>query len=129
MLAREKARIVEPAILIRINQLYRAGMAPIELYDATRGVWKLGRRREGARLALAVYGGLVQEVYEIKGWYPAGSTLSTRPPENLQDPTRCEFVGNLAPSTIRRKYLNKSVVHYFDPPTQSPVIYVNVPER
>lgn len=129
ILAREKARIAEPAILIRINQLFRAGMEPIELYDATRGVWKLGKRREGARFAFAVFEGIVQEVYEIKAWFPAASTFSTRPAEELQAPDRCEFVGNLAPERIRRKYVNKSVAHYFDPPTQSPVIYLNVPER
>ena len=66
--------VAEPSLLIRIPRLYREGMSARELYDATRGVWKLGRRREGAQLALAVESGAVREVYEIHEWHPAGST-------------------------------------------------------
>jgi hypothetical protein len=40
-----KPVIVEvPSLLIRINRLYRHSMTPAELYEATRGVWKLGAR-------------------------------------------------------------------------------------
>ena len=35
------------------------------LYEATRGVWKVGERREYAHLALAVFEGVVREVYAI----------------------------------------------------------------
>jgi hypothetical protein len=37
--------IREPAIVIRINRLYRPGMSAAELYDATRGIWKIDPRR------------------------------------------------------------------------------------
>jgi len=45
----------DPVILIRINQLFKHGMTPEALYDATRGIWKLGERRHKAKYALAVY--------------------------------------------------------------------------
>src|SRR2546423_2694271 len=66
--------VVDPAILIRINRLYRHGMSEDELYEATRGVWKLGPRRERARYAMAVFEGVVREVYVVDRWHPAGST-------------------------------------------------------
>ena len=72
----EKGIIEEPVILIRINKLYRHGMSDIELYDATRGVWKVGARRERASYAFAVFEGIVREVYKINEWFPAGTTPS-----------------------------------------------------
>ena len=107
--------IREPAVLIRINDLYRAGMTAMELYDATRGVWKLGANREKAKYAFAVFAGVIREVYEIRQWLPAGSTLSTRSPEDLEDPKRWEFVGRLASDAMRRKYLDRWIGHRFKP--------------
>jgi len=66
--------VTDPAILIRINRLYRDGMTEDELYDATRSCWKLGSRRNRAKYALAVFEGVVQEVYEIDGWHEGGTT-------------------------------------------------------
>ena len=53
--------ITNSAILIRIPRLYRAGMSEVALYDATRGIWKIGDRRDNAKIALAVVNGLVVE--------------------------------------------------------------------
>jgi hypothetical protein len=120
--------IVDPVLLIRITQLYRDGMSARELYDATRGVWKVGSRREGARYALAVHDGVVREVYEITEWLPAGSTeyLAGRVTKDSH-PGRWEFVGNVAPPAVRSRYLGASVAHYFRRGSQNPVRYVNVP--
>jgi hypothetical protein len=41
--------IEEPAILFKIPQLFQHGMSDLALYEATRGYWKVGPRREGAR--------------------------------------------------------------------------------
>jgi hypothetical protein len=68
-----------PALLIRINRLYRHNMTPQELYEATRGVWKLDARCTKARYAFAVFEGLVREVYEIESWHPAATTPYTTP--------------------------------------------------
>jgi hypothetical protein len=120
---REKVIITEPAILIRANQLYRYGMSDVELYDITRGIWRVGIEREKAKYAFSVYEGVVREVYKIEHWFPAGSTFSTRNPSGLDDPGRWEFVGKLAESKIRDKYLYKSIEEYFK--SRNPITYVN----
>ena len=58
--------------LIRINELYRGGMNETELYDATRGIWKVGEERVKAKYAFAVFEGVIREVYEISQWLHAG---------------------------------------------------------
>ena len=76
----QQASIVEPALLIRIVQLFDERMTPQALYEATRGVWRMGSRREHATMALAVANGVVKEVFPVDGWHPAGSTpYTTRP--------------------------------------------------
>lgn len=122
---RDPAKIEDPVILIRVNQLYHYGMADVELYDATRGIWRVGENRNKAKYAFAVYEGIVREVYEIKQWLPAGSTFSTRDPHGVYDSERWEFVGKLANDNIRTKYLLKSVENYFSSGSQNPITYVN----
>jgi uncharacterized protein len=125
--SRQEVKIKEPAVLIRINRLYRSEMSATELYDATRGVWRIGDKRESVKYAFAVYDSIIREVYRIAGWYPAGSTMSTREVEDLKDPERWEFVGTLAEPRIRNKYLNKAVEpKQFPVGAQNPIKYVNV---
>jgi hypothetical protein len=56
-------------------------MTESELYDATRASWKVGNRRSEAQYALAVFEGIVREVYEITAWMPSGSTFNSRFPQ------------------------------------------------
>ena len=118
--------IAEPALLIRITQLYRPHMPALELYDATRGVWVVGSEREHARYAFAVFEGIVREVYEIAQWFEAGTTLSSRPAETLERSGRREFVGRLAPEHMRRKYIDRDVSAYLPRGSRNPIRYVNV---
>jgi len=120
---REKAIIEEPVIIIRINKLYHYGMTDRELYDATRGIWKIGENRDDAIYAFAVFGGIVREVYKIREWLPAGTTMSTR--GDLTCGGRWEFVGEVAEEKIRAKYLFKSVEEYLSNHAQNPIRYVN----
>lgn len=136
---KKRVKITHPSILIRINQLYRHGIDPIDLYDATRGYWVVGDRREKAKYAFAVFKGIVVEVYEIMQWFPAGATFSTRDEEfynqndeeyderydEFESPARWEFVGRIARHEIRDKYRNKSVDDYFSSNAQNPIQYVN----
>jgi len=116
--------IVHPSILIRINQRYRPGMSEQELYESTRGVWRLGPRRETARLALAVFQGVVREVYEIGSWHHAGTTAyETRGREEVDDDRRVEFVGEVASPEIRKRYLWRDVRKYLKEKSQNPVCY------
>ncbi len=122
----KEATITEPSLLIRINQLYRYGMSPVELYDATRGMWVLGPKREQVRYAFAIYEGVVKEVYEVKAWFPAGSTFMTRDSAHDPDKPRWEFVGTIAEPAIRDKYVHKTVRNYFPKYNQNPIRYVNI---
>ena len=121
---RKKVKIAVPAILIRINRLYRYGIPTEELYDATRIAWVVGPRREKAEYAFAVYQGIIREVYAITSWLPAGSTFSTRDPHGIKKAKgRWEFVGTVAAENIRKKYVDRAAD--FSQHGQNPVQYVN----
>lgn len=124
--APEQVEVDDPALLIRINQLYRPGMSAVALYEATRGVWRVGDRRDGVKYALAVFDGIVREVYEVQEWYPAGTTrYSTRDRDALPLAGRWEFTGRPAPDVTRQKYVGRSVAAYFTKGQQNPLVYVN----
>lgn len=122
----EKVEIDDPVLLIRINREYRYDLSEDELYEVTRGVWRIGERREKATYALSVFRGLVREVYQIDEWLPAGTTeYKLRGREEVDRPGRWEFIGRKAPDTIRNKYIDKSVEDYFPLRSQNPITYVN----
>lgn len=131
---KQKVNIEDPAILIRINKAFRYSMTEMELYEYTRGKWKLDPQRASkAKYGIAVFEGIVQEVYEIHHWYKAGSTFSLRL-ENENNELdvkekwdgRWEFIGNLAPQHIRDRYKFKSVEHYFLRGNANPIMYQNI---
>lgn len=123
--AKEPITIVDSSVLIRISQLFRYSMSEIEIYDYTRGYWKINiERAAAAKYAFAVYEGIIQEVYTIMQWVEAGSTLNTRT-DQYPVHGRYEFIGNLAPSEIRTKFKYKSVEQYFQKGNINPILYVN----
>jgi len=115
----------EPGILIRISKLWRYDMTPIEIYDSTRSCWVLSKARaEQAKHAYAVYDGKIREVYQINAWMPGGSTMVSLERDFQPDPKRLEFVGVIAPETVRKKYVGKDVSALFPPGAANPVQYV-----
>jgi hypothetical protein len=124
--AAKPVTIEVPALLIRINRLYRHNMTPEELYEATRGVWKLGARCTKAQYAFAVFEGVVREVYSIESWHTAATTpYATRDTAQLKTAGRREFLGRVADAGIRDGYVGRSVASHFPQGLQSPVVYVN----
>ncbi|HJQ31877.1 MAG TPA: DUF433 domain-containing protein [Pyrinomonadaceae bacterium] len=122
----QPVHITHPVILIRINRQFRPGMSAEELYDSTRGVWRVSQRRERAKYAFAVFRGVVCEVYEIDAWHPAGSTVyKTGRQEDMNVPGRWEFTGRRAGEFIRSQYVGKSVKAYLPWGLANPVVYVN----
>lgn len=124
----------DPCVLIKLTDSYpdSAARTDTELYDATRGMWSMNieNARERAKYALAVYGGIIREVYEVSAWLPAGTTLyldavrlEDADRDNLSE-TRIEFVGRIAPEKIRKKYIWKSVAHHYKKGSANPVKYV-----
>jgi hypothetical protein len=111
--------IDEPVVAININQTFRPGINAGDLYDCTRGIWRLSRARaEQAQYAFAVYRGIVKEVYEIKQWYPAGETKYKERQFDAADlKNRYEFIGRVATNKVREKYLDRRMPerHYGNP--------------
>ena len=135
----KKKDMTEPFIIIRINKLYHKDISEIDLYDGTRGHWRVNINRvkdpvNGElkyKYALAVYQGQVMEVYEIKDWYPAYSTFYSDSQRREPDPStlksgklRFEFVGKIAEEAIRSKFKNKVLPKDIMPRgSQYPIIY------
>lgn len=125
--------ITEPCALIKINDSFpdSASRTDQELYDATRGMWKMNidQARAKAKYVLAIYGGVVREVYEVTEWLPANSTMYSeasknwKGTENFKTEGRIEFVGKIAIESIRKKYLWKSVSHLYKSGNANPVMY------
>ncbi len=122
MLSAKPVEVKVKAILITINKLYSSKMSPLELYEATRGIWKLGERCKAAEYAMAVYQGIVREVYRIDEWHDAGtSTYQTRDTSEFIGSGRKEFSGDVA-SDIRDAYVGGFV----GKGGQNPIRYVNI---
>lgn len=118
-------QITEPVMLIRINKLYSPGMTAEALYEATRGIWTCGTRREKARYGFAVFQGVVRQVYEIQAWHPAGTLeYKTRKPDDVRSPKRWEFSGKVA-ANLSKKYKGGSVDAFFSQGAQLPFKYLN----
>ena len=123
MLTARKIKVQHKAILITINKLYRSDMSPEELYEVTRGIWRVGEpNRNKVEFAMALYQGIVLEVYRIKQWYPAGTLkYKTRDSSDFKNSGRWEFSGSIA-KDIREEYIDFSV----GKAGQNPIRYVNV---
>lgn len=105
----QPAKIEEPAIIININKKFAKGMTEEELYQATKQAWKLGAKKEKAKIILASYKGIVREVFEISKWYTVND--------------RSGFDGTVARQEIRSKYWNRSVKNYIKAGNQNPIKY------
>ena len=123
----DQVAIDVPAMLIRIKQTYRDGISKEELFEVTRGIWKVGTKRERAQYAFAVFKGIIKEVYRINRWLPAGTLeYKHRSDANkLKNPDRWEFDGVLAEEAIRDQFIGKSCAQYFKWGNISPTTYVN----
>lgn len=122
--------IKENIVLIRINKLFDPAMTQEQMYEATRGVWRIGSRRNKADFAFAVFKGEVKEVYKIISWHPAGtlkyySRIINSFLEKNDMGKRWEFDGVVAEEEIRKKYVGQSVKQFFQKGASNPVIYVN----
>ena len=126
-------KIDEKVILVRINKAYREDMSRFELYEYTRGRWRIKKdHAEDADYAFSVYKGEVKEVYFIAGWFHCGEILSQIIEDNQEYhrpvsdySPRIEFVGRIADANIRDKYLGKSVAHLYKRGEAGPIKYIN----
>ena len=120
--------ITDNIMMIRINKNYNSGLAPMELYDATRGHWVVNKARaDKAKYALSIYQGMVLEIYEIAGsWLEAGSTFHPNWVVDEKSPAkdRYEFVGRIVKDeVVRKRYVGKTVSGLFPKGNQNPIKY------
>jgi hypothetical protein len=95
-------------------------------------MWRLNLERANrAHYAFALYQGVIKEVYEVERWIPATQATRQfwRERENLQGEDfgetydgRSEFIGEVAPQEIRKKYVGKKLPGR---PSQNPIRYFN----
>jgi|SRR5882724_138533 len=124
--------IDDAVVVINIHEQYpHAAHNDEALYNATRGLWRMNRRRaERAKYFFAVFEGEIKEVYEVHNCIPATKEFSDywRNIERLQGRKRgnhegrSEFIGQLADDSVRRKYIGRRVPVRL---TQNPVRYFN----
>lgn len=126
------AEINEPVLLITVNRLYRRGMSDEELYDITRGKWVIGKRRNNAKYAFAVYKGIIREVYEIHRWLSVSieDDEAIRPwiaaeseGAEVKQRSRAQFEGKIVEAL--RHYVGASTEKYAVSGAQNPIRYVN----
>ncbi|TWT44592.1 hypothetical protein RAS1_10070 [Phycisphaerae bacterium RAS1] len=118
-----EVEFAHPAVLITLNRMYRSDMSELELYEATRAAWVIGNKRERARIALALFQGVVREVYYIERWLPAGTlTYVTRSTDGWDAAKRWEFEGRPA-TDLRSRYKGKSVRRLLGGKSQNPIRY------
>lgn len=89
-----------PTIMFVIGRGWLPGASDNEVYEATRGNWKVGvTSRDRAQYALGIAGGIVRGAYRIEQWFP-----SSRDGEE----GRWGFIGEPAPEL---QAVGKSVQH------------------
>ena len=117
----------EPTLLIRINQMYSSDLEPQQLYEATRGYWKVSLdRARNIKYVAAVFHGIIVEMYQVQDWFQGGSTqMFTREEDEEFAQNRYEFVGKVAPAEVSAKYVGKSVEDFFSQGDQNPIHYVD----
>jgi len=89
--------VTDPCILFYIHNSYSPTLSEQGLYDSTRQFWhevsEKNRMEITHPVALGVVEGVVVRAYSIAGWFPAGTTLSSRLFAGAEN--KWEFVGQL----------------------------------
>ena len=112
-------------LILRLNQHWRKNMSEGELYDITRGIWKLGSRRERVEVVLAVSNGIVRQVYIPESWHPAGTTTYSYKHPDIEEKhrSRWEFVGKPATKKEHLEYMYKDVSWFYKKGEQTSTRY------
>ena len=113
--------IEESVLLFQIPVRWRPEMTPEELFESTRGWWKLGPRRENADYAFAVSKGVIRAIYKIEGWREREEGDRDWEKDKGKKP-RWGFQGQSA--NDMQQYLNTNVKHLYKLGDQGPK-YIN----
>jgi len=111
-------KIKVKGILFRIPGMWTLAMPATELYEATRGWWVLGERRNEAQYGFAVNKGVIREVYKIESW-----RKRTSGDREFVAGERARWGFNGEPAPEMAYYRNTSVVHLFKKGAANPTMY------
>lgn len=128
-----RVEITDAVVAINIHQQFPFARNEEDLYNCTRGLWRLDAQRAArAQYLFAVYQGIIKEVYEIHQCIPARNETKEYSRERLLsqgrhmspalNDRRSEFIGQIASDDIRMKYVGWRVPVRL---TQNPVRYFN----
>lgn len=102
--------ITEKVIAFNLRKSYKKEMTETELYDITRGCWKVDIKiAQYVDYAFSVYKGTIIEVYKIEKWLRAEELQRTTLPDVEVPKGRYGFEGEIAEKEIRDKYVGKSI--------------------
>jgi hypothetical protein len=129
----KSAKIDEAFVAINIAKQYPHVKNAEDLYNCTRGLWRLSKQRaEKAKYAFAVYKRIIKEVYEIHQWVSWDVHTSEFWVQKLKsqgtdlDPKinegRYQFIGEVASDVIRDKYIGRELPEAH---AQNPIRYFN----
>ncbi len=132
-LTHNEVEIDDAVVVINIHEQFPHVKNAQELYDCTRGAWRMHPKRAGkAKYFFAVFEGEIKEVYEVLDCMPATDETKKYwrnrllsqgrrlPPEVNEG--RAEFLGQVASDDVRAKYVGKRLTVKL---TQNPVRYFN----
>jgi hypothetical protein len=118
--APEEAEILHRVVFVKLANTFKKGMSADALYEAARGVWSLSPETASKyNYVLALWEGLVVEVYHVERWQPADPVHYPTRGLKAEDfiPVHgmlcTEFAGTVASAEIRKHYLGKSVRKHF----------------
>lgn len=112
----------EALVLIRVSRAYERGISDEQLYEITRGWWKISpKRAHQARRVLSVFGGVVRAVYRPTEWVQPTSDLIAEDPSRAG---RWGFIGTSDPDGEDR-YLYRDVTAHLPLGAQNPIRYIN----
>ncbi|HYR75897.1 MAG TPA: hypothetical protein VEM96_08645 [Pyrinomonadaceae bacterium] len=132
-LTHNEVEIDDAVVVINIHEQFPHVKNAQELYDCTKGAWRMRPKRAGkAKYFFAVFEGEIREAYEVIDCIPATDETKEywrnrllsqgrhlRPEVNEG---RAEFVGQIASDDVRAKYVGKCLTVKL---TQNPVRYFN----
>src|SRR6266536_1828320 len=111
----------DEVLCININQQFPYVETPDDLYNVTRGIWRLDKERtEKARYLFSVYQGVIREVYEInecisatketkKWWVDRSRAQGIYHPPGKLDGRNEMFLEIPTPSQLERLFLETSL--------------------
>jgi len=122
-------------MMIKINQRYRWGMSPQELYDTIRGIWVASLdtiRKRRVEYVFGVFHQLIVAVYKPDEWHRVSEGIDVPRPQELdsvsfeKNKDRIYYICNdhEAMDAWQRYYLHKSIVDLkVNQQAQNPITY------